>query len=250
MAHAIPQYIEDRIRRPAPVDSCIVMGSTPVVAFGNARNARVATLGLNPSRSEFLDDDSVLLEGEQRRLATHTSLGVSDLAHAPVASVARVLQDCDSYFHGRPYWRWFKQFEPTLSACNASYSDESACHLDLVQWATDPIWGKLRPAALRHKLIADDTKFLAEQLNCENLRLLLVNGAGVLRELLRAMGDRMEFVEMKRIDGFANRPTRLFAGRIFDRVQVVAWSTNLQSSFGVTAELREELPKRIAAVTK
>ena len=31
----------------------VIAGSTPVVAFGDVRRARVATLGLNPSRAEF-----------------------------------------------------------------------------------------------------------------------------------------------------------------------------------------------------
>ena len=48
-----PGYVEDRIRRPAPERCFVVPASTPVVAFGNPGVARVATLGLNPSRIEF-----------------------------------------------------------------------------------------------------------------------------------------------------------------------------------------------------
>ena len=35
------------------------------------------------------------------------------------------------------------------------------------------------------------------------------------------------------------------ASAIFDRIRVVAWSTNLQSSFGVTGELRDELADEV-----
>ena len=52
MDGAIPDYIEQRIRRPIPSDTYVVPGSTPVVAFGNALTATVATLGINPSRAE------------------------------------------------------------------------------------------------------------------------------------------------------------------------------------------------------
>ena len=53
-AHAeVPGYVEARIRRPPPEDCRVVVGSTPVVAFGDPRRSRVATLGLNPSRIEF-----------------------------------------------------------------------------------------------------------------------------------------------------------------------------------------------------
>jgi hypothetical protein len=50
-----PDYVEQRLRRPPSSDSMVVAGSTPVIAFGNPGGARVATLGLNPSRQEFLD---------------------------------------------------------------------------------------------------------------------------------------------------------------------------------------------------
>ncbi len=249
MAIAIADYIEERIRRQAPAGLNIVPHSTPVVSFGDAQFAKVATLGLNPSRLEFLDNGGTLLDGWKRRLATHESLGTADLKRASLKLVMQVLNDCNSYFQRRPYWGWFQQLGPLLEACGAKYCDGSACHLDLVQWATDPTWRKL-PAAMGTKLIAEDAKFLASQLKQENLRLLLVNGRGVLRQLCRSMAGDLELQEIKRIEGCAKVPTRLFSGRIFRRVQVVAWSTNLQSSFGVTSELRAELPKRIAALVE
>jgi hypothetical protein len=248
MAILIPDYIEERIRRQATADLNIVPRSTPVVSFGNAETARVATLGLNPSRVEFLDNDGLLLEGPERRLATHESLGTRDLTGASLETVVQVFNDCNSYFERQPYWRWFKQLGPVLRACGASYCDGSACHLDLVQWATDPTWSKLRPAAIRKKLIAEDAKFLANQVQRANLHLLLVNGSAVLRQLCRSMAYDLELEEIKSIEGYAKVPTRLFAGQIFGRVRVAAWSTNLQSSFGVTTELRDELPNRITAI--
>lgn len=239
----IPAYIEARIRRTPPSDCCVVPGSTPVVSFGNAQTATVATLGLNPSRLEFLDDAGSELAGNARRLATHSSLGTADLSTAPAETVAQVLADCNGYFKRRPY-RWFNWFRPILKACGVAFDDGTACHLDLVQWATDPTWGKLRPASTRKQLLADDSAFLAEQLRNERLRLLLVNGMSVLRELRRTIAPELD--ELGPIIGYAHVDTRLFAGTIFDRVHVLGWSTNLQSSFGVTTELREELAKRVA----
>jgi hypothetical protein len=129
----IPDYIEQRIRRRAPAGASVVPGSTPVVAFGNSQMASVATLGLNPSRIEFLDERTGQeLVGTSRRLATFASLGTSDLSTAPDAIVAQVLDDCNSYFERNPYRRWFDQLMPVLEACGASYYDRSACHLDLV----------------------------------------------------------------------------------------------------------------------
>jgi hypothetical protein len=100
-----------------------------------------------------------------------------------------VLQDCNTYFDRRRYCRWFDQLVPILAACGGSYYDHSACHLDLVQWATDPTWRSLRPASLRKKLIADDARFLQQQLRNENIQLLLVNGTGTWRQLCRMASD-------------------------------------------------------------
>jgi hypothetical protein len=236
----IPAYVETRIRRLPPLGCYIVAGSTPVVSFGNAQTARVATLGLNPSRLEFLHDDGSELVGNARRLATHSSLGMADLANAPREAVAQVLAGCNGYFQRNPYRRWFDRLQPILEACGASYYDGSACHLDLVQWATDPTWGDL-DRATRERLLAADAAFLAEQLQNERLSLLLVNGRGVLRELRRIA----DVEEVDSIVGYAHFDCALFAGSI-DSVRVVAWSTNLQTSRGVTNELREELAEQVA----
>lgn len=156
----IPNYIDRRIRRVIRLDSHVVAGSTPVVSFGDAHSAAVATLGLNPSRVEFLDRNGNELVGSSRRLATHRSLDTSDLARAPESVIAQVLNDCNSYFARNPYRQWFDQLELILKACDVSYYNGSACHLDLVQWATDPTWGSLRPAGLRNRLLDADSPFL------------------------------------------------------------------------------------------
>jgi len=164
--NAIPTYVRKRIRQPIPPGSMVVPGSTPVVAFGNARGATVATLGLNPSPVEFLDRHGHELTESQRRLETCRSLGVAQLADAPDDAVERVVAGCDGYFQRNPYWRWFRRLEQVLQDVGASYLDGSACHLDLIQWATDPVWGKLPPAT-RQSLIADDAAFLRQQLTKE-----------------------------------------------------------------------------------
>lgn len=239
----IPDYIEKRIRRPLPADACVVQGSTPVVAFGNAQVATVATLGINPSRREFCDRSGQELGGEMRRLATHTSLGTSDLANASDDVIAQVLKDCDEYFHREPYWEWFGQLEPVVNAAGGSYRDGTACHLDLVQWATDPTWARIQPAHLRKKLLADDASFLLQQLSRERIEILLINGMGAIRQLKRVLAITLD--ELEPIVGLAHQDTRLFSGIVDSGLQILGWSTNLQSSHGVTNELREELRCRV-----
>jgi len=238
----IARYIEQRLRRPVPCNCNVVAGSTPVLSFGPARIAQVATLGLNPSRIEFLDDDGCELTGGNRRLATHVSLHTTDLVNAHPELLQQIVEDCNAYFQRNPYRRWFDQLERVLQACGASYYDGSACHLDLVQWATDPTWRHL-DSAVRANLLAADGPFLVEQLRSENLQLLLVNGMGVIRQLFSSL--RCSLKEQSPITINGVRKARIFCGEVFGRVFAIGWSTNLQSSFGVTSEFRSLLAERV-----
>jgi hypothetical protein len=141
-AGVVPVYVAERIRQDPPAASHVVEGSTPVVAFGDLLQARVGTLGLNPSRIEF-EVGGVELDGARRRFETTRSLGLSQLADASDGAVAAIFRRCNEYFRGNPYRRWFDRLEPVLRAVGASYHDGSACHLDLSQWATDPTWNGL-----------------------------------------------------------------------------------------------------------
>lgn len=238
MTREVPDYIERRIRCPVPADSRVIPGTTPVVAFGDVSQARVATLGINPSRVEFLDQQRKERIASDRRLATHRSLGVSDLVKAPAAAIHQVLGDCNGYFQRNPYRRWFDQLEPVLKACGASYYDGTACHLDLVQWATDLAWSNL-PTEVQRRLLRNDAPFLLEQLTNENIEILLLNGRTVVSATSKEMNTTFnEF-------GLAHQDTRLFAGMVRDRIQVVGWSQNLQSSRGVTRKLKKALAEKV-----
>src|SRR5205814_6524697 len=93
----------------------VVPGSTPVVAFGDPRRATVATLGINPSHREFIENGG-LLSGEDRRLATLEPLGADRLDRLTDEQVASVVADCPSYFQRRPYQRWFDPLDRLLQA--------------------------------------------------------------------------------------------------------------------------------------
>lgn len=246
-AHSIPDYIVQRVRQPIPVDSGVVSGSTPVLSFGNAQCATVATLGLNPSVREFLDMNGEELTDELRRLATCQSLGIKDLSLASEKTIRQVVEDCNEYFHRNPY-QWFDQLEVILKAVGASYDDSSACHLDLVQWATDPTWGHLKPPHIRDQLLGSDGPFLLQQLQNEQIKLLLVNGMQVIKRLQKLA--LINFHEQSPLSVRAYQPTKLFIGTLYDRILVVGWSTNLQSSFGVTKELRNELATSVAKIVR
>lgn len=178
----IPTALAERIRRPLPANLCVLPGSLSVVAFGDPNQATVATLSLNPSWREFQAADGTWLSGAQRRLASLISLGASDPRELDDEQVAAVVAESNSYFRGPHWYRgWFHWLESVLTASGAgSYFDGTACHLDLVQWATKPAQGEL-PAEVWRRLVEEDRDFLRWQLTHTNVRVLLLNGASVVR---------------------------------------------------------------------
>jgi len=174
------------IRRPVPSGAYIVKGAVPVVSFGNPARAAVATLGINPSSSEFLDRNKQPLPEALRRLATLDSLGASSTEDLTDDQIAEVVAGCNGYFHRNPYTKWFDPLDGILEGgLGVSYFDGSAAHLDLVQWATDPVWGNIPDQGVREQLLEEGSEFLRQQLERENVSLVVVNGLGVWNQLTK-----------------------------------------------------------------
>lgn len=243
----LPEYVLRRLRTDPVHTAPVVAGSTPVIAFGDLFASRAATLGLNPSNLEFLGDRGGLLQGDNRRLATIASLKVNRLSELSTDQAQVVADECASYFDRNPYRRWFDQLEPILNAVGSSYYDRTACHLDLVQWATDPKWSRL-PTLARRTMLQDDAPFLAEQLKRECIEILLLNGATVARHFRNRFP--IEFCEQEPLVDFGHTRTRVFRGVLFDRVLVIGWSTNVQSSFGVRTERRQALARTVGEIAR
>lgn len=241
MKPALADHVVARLRRPPSV-AYVVPGSTPVLSFGSASDAVVATLGLNPSRQEFLDQRGRELSSTARRFETLASLGVPSLDSASEAMLQRVVHACNGYFQANPYRRWFDQLEPVLQSVGASYYDGSACHLDLVQWATDPVWSKIPDRSVRDRMLAEDAAFLRHQLTTGSFRLLLINGSGVVRQFESMMGISLR--PAGSVNG-SSVESRMSLGRLPLGTRVVAWSVNIQSSFGVCNTLRAALASRV-----
>ena len=95
-----------------------------------------------------------------------------------------VLEESNAYFIG-PNWyrRWFGRLESLLVASGlGSYLNGTACHLDLVQWSTDPVQREV-PSAAWKRLVAADRDFLGWQLHQKSLTTVLVNGMSCVHEL-------------------------------------------------------------------
>jgi len=233
------ELFADMVCRPAPVAE-VIAGSTPVIAFGDPRTTAVATLGINASWREFLTDHGSLLTGFKRRLATLASLKAKDTALLNLDQTRTVIEDCAAYFRldRNPYRRWFGPLDNLLQiSFGVSYYAGTACHLDLVQWATMPVWSQL-PRSVKEALLRESSPHLRQLLSLGSIRIVLLNGRQVVEQVRTS--HLFELQACGSLDVDARRKCSLYRG---DRgaVTCVGWSTNLQGNWGIGVTFRERL---------
>lgn len=234
-----PDHLLARAVRRPDLDLGIISGSTPVVSFGDPVESWVATLGINPSWSEFLDESGSLLDGRDRRLATLGSLGVERYEDLTPDHAVAIVDDCASYFERRPY-KWFQPLDQILTqALGASYADRTACHLDLVQWATRLVWGILL-AEDQDQLLRQDVGFLRKQLTTLGHQVILVNGKSVMSSV-----ERTRLVRWQPVATLTGPPDATFAVGGDGGTRFLGWTCNLQSQHGASRHV-EELAELVA----
>ena len=243
----VPDFVADRIKTPASL-KYIVEGSTPVVCFGDITRAKALTIGINPSSSEFtklVGKQRVLLTGGERKLADLKHLGAEETHKLSADQVSQVWQGCLDYFDGPYYKFWFSKMQDTiLSPINFSYVERSAAHLDLIQWATDPLWQNMvndDPLQAAAHLKAD-LPFLIKQLEASDAEFIFLSCTPV-GESSTELFD-LKFVEKTAAEGKSSQ-NRLYVGKWKNAV-VLGTSMNVPDSHTSTAH-REFLSKWIAS---
>jgi hypothetical protein len=245
MSH-VPDFVAERIKTPASL-KYIVEESTPVVCFGDITKAKALTIGINPSSSEFtklVEKQRVLLTGGERKLADLKYLGAKETQELSDDQVSQVWQGCLDYFDG-PYYKWFLKMQDTiLSPLNFSYVGRTAAHLDLIQWATDPLWQKMddedpKEAAAHLKA---DLPFLIKQIESSDVEFIFLSGTPVVESLTELFD--LKFVAKTAAEG-KSKQNSLYIGKWKNTV-VLGTSMNVPDSNTSNAH-REFLKKWIAS---
>ncbi|HTD24516.1 MAG TPA: hypothetical protein VK738_17795 [Terriglobales bacterium] len=232
----------------------VIPWSCPVPSFGDVSSARVATLGLNPSNREFVDRSGNELVGPFRRFHTLGSLGLARWSEVKVQHLRQIWDSCRNYFSRNPYDLWFRQLDHLIGETEASYYDASggACHLDLIPYATECKWTSLSHRQ-RSLLISVAGDSLALLLRESPVRLLILNGSSVVRNFEKIAEVRLEKKVMNgwmlprrsrsNVTGIAyNGVVRYVSGiKLKHDVLVIGFNHNIQSSFGVTREVRTSI---------
>jgi hypothetical protein len=227
----------------------VIRWGCPVVSFGDLSTSRVATMGLNPSNREFVDESGNELEGVSRRFHTLNSLGLSSWADADARHLKLILDSCTEYFLGNPYDTWFKKLDHVVQGADASFYDpcRCACHLDLIPYATSRKWTELT-AGQRSSLLAVAADTLGLLLRDSPVRVLILNGQSVVDQFQEIAGVSLDKQPMsawtlartlgRDVSGFAySGVVNCVSGISFQHeILVLGYNHNLQSSFGVTKD--------------
>ena len=248
--HSALATLIDRMDDPRITRSGVIRWGAPVPSFGDLATSKVATLGLNPSNREFVDETGKELDGRARRFHTLQSLGIRSWEDADASHLRLILNSCRNYFLCNPYDRWFKRLDEVVSGTETSFYGDSnrACHLDLIPYATFHKWTDLTRVQ-RITLLSSAGDVLALLLRDSPVRVLLLNGASVVEHFERLTGLHLERREMRdwslrrrgtmHVQGIAYQGVlRHLCGVSLSReVLVLGYNHNIQSSFGVTTEV-------------
>jgi len=234
------EELRRRLRRPPLPYS--VRGSLPILFFGDAPAARLLTVGLNPSDQEYLDPHGSELNGEHRRF--HTLASLEALARDDLSEIQcdRAIDMMRGYFTpGQPIFRWFRPLARVVEAMGASFVGRTAAHLDLVQESTRPVWSGLTKED-QAMLLAADLPFLRWQLSALSGRVVVCNGATVLRAVI-------DLTDAEVVGEGTLKLVTWKIARVISAtdhvVGVVGWNRPLTRPTGLGAEGERELGRRL-----
>ena len=232
------------IQQPLPSDMRVVSQSIPVLFFGNIETATIATFGINPSKREFLDKNDALLPVSEKRFIDRSILGVSDNEMLTTEDARKVYKSLLEYFDDskHPYGKWFNVLDSIFKGFKFSYYSGSLIHLDIYPWATNPTWNSLF-ANERKKMIENGKKCLDIVLESSKISAIYING----RSAMNHFEDNI--CKMKSIENFqVERLSYELKQGNYKGKRIIGWSTNLQSSYGVSTEFILSLEGKVKKI--
>jgi len=245
--HATVTTLLCRLDRAATLGTDVIEWGCPVPSFGDLSTAWVATVGLNPSNREFVDPMGRELAGQSRRFHTLASLDLPSWLDADARHLGTILASCRDYFDRNPYDSWFKRLDVVVSGAGASFygPKPSACHLDLIPFATMRKWTELS-ARQRSSLLSVSEDTLALLLRDSPVRVIVLNGKSVVDHFQSVAGVKLDREEIPGTTlsratgpdvagyGFRGAVRSLSGMPLQHEVLILGYNHNLQSSFGIT----------------
>ena len=231
-------------------NTAVIEWAPPIPAFGDPSTAQVATLGLNPSNREFVDQQGNELGISQRRFPNLRSLGLSQWDDITDAHIVQIATACRLYFQNNPYNRWFKPLDFILSATETSFYTpfSNAVHLDIIPYATWQKWSGLSRED-KQLLAGAAGNQLGLTVRDTPATLVVLNGMAVVRAFqclcdIHLYREEQPSWALVRSNGSATRgysfrgATKNVGDVALGReVLVLGFNHNIQSSFGISTRI-------------
>lgn len=232
----------------------IIKWGSPIISFGNFKTSSVATIGINPSNREFVDKHGSELTVNNRRFHTLSSLKLANWQMANKNDMERISDTCTNYFTLNPYDTWFKALDKIIRGTRTSYYDReaSACHLDLVPFATTEKWGRITRSN-QILLVRKMGDILGTILSQSSINLIILNGKSVIENFESLIDTKLEKTEISswslprnngnHIKGFSyTGSVNIISGIELEKsIKIIGFNHNIQSSFGVTNKVINEI---------
>ena len=217
--------------------------------FGDAFEASIATVGINPSWQEYLSPEGEELSGQLRRFETLNSVKAKTRAELSNEQVDTAIRTMRNYYNpGQPIYGWFADLARAVEGMGFSFGDRSAAHLDLVQEATRPAWSELRKADRKQadNILHRDLQFLRRQFDELQFRIVVCTSALVWQEVSRMLGVRtLRSGRLARLSWNVGR-AELSRGLL----GIVGWNIPLKRPTGLDREGQRQLERLLIAETK
>lgn len=252
-----------RLTDPCINDLEIIGWASPIISFGNPETSKIATLGLNPSNKEFVDNNDNELNSNNRRFQTLASLKLLKWDYISDEQCKMLMDQCYDYFVRNPYDSWFKRLDYLISGTSMSYyfPSREACHLDLVPYATFKKWGNLTTGQ-KSILLEKYGDVLGLVLKSSTIKILILNGKTVIDNLQKIsdvefrvnyqptwdlLRENTSNVKGNSYQGYL---TKVGGIDLEKKILILGFNHNIQSSFGVTSVVQQEIRNWISEKTK
>ena len=218
--HAIPRSRVDEL-----FYDCL-----PVLFLGDIYRARVATVGINPSKQQL----------RKPALKKPSSFEVSRRESLSEDQCAQAIDVMRHYFAG-DFSGWFTPLKNVLYGFGAPYEDEKVVHLSLAQEATYGSWSDFQSThrSYAEALLELDSPFLRWQLEAFGIQTVLCTSQSVSRKVLELFDK--DLPREQDLSGVKWWTDLIVSGDRF--IYLAGWDATLRF---VSAETQHELGEMLA----
>lgn len=215
----------------------IVDPSIPILFFGDSEKyfrskIRIVTVGLNPSKTEFPENNRFQRFPSARCIYPD----ILDGRH-----FNKYLSALNGYFTEKPYRRWFNSYEPILNGLGSSYycfHESTSLHTDLCSpLATDPTWSNLTDCQ-KEKLETDGNILWQNLIHILLPDVILISVRSKYLDRIGKFGEWKVIYTVERKNPYEVKLSHM---KVDDKVSLVVFGRAANLPFGTVSSKDKEL---------